>query len=251
MVVYTAIQTGVEEGMVREMKHTRILVVEDDANILRLVQYNLEREGYEVLCTESGEQAIKQLAKIKPDFIVLDLMLPGIDGVSVCKQIRKEPHVRNVPILMLTAKGEEIDRIVGLEAGADDYLVKPFSPRELILRIKAILKRQGNGIEAGEKEDEILRYGKITVDIGKHVVMLDKKEIELTPIEFKLLVLFIRRQGRVQQRDVLLSDVWNIESDITTRTVDTHVKRLRQKLGKAGDAIKTVRGLGYKMMTKE
>lgn len=226
----------------------KVLVVEDDLNISKLVQYNLEKNGFNTTVAASGEEALNVLAKKVVDVIVLDIMLPGIDGLDVCKKIKKEPKLTGIPIIMLTAKGEEVDRIVGFELGADDYVVKPFSPRELVLRLKAILKRGKRKIE---NSDDLLTFGKLTVDIARHQVTVKGKEIELTPIEFKLLVLFLRRKGRVQSRDVLLNDVWNIDSNITTRTVDTHVKRLRQKLGKVGSSIVTVRGLGYKLVDGE
>jgi DNA-binding response OmpR family regulator len=229
-------------------KEKKALVVEDDPNIAKLVQYNLEKNGFTVTVAPAGEDALEIVSKKNFDIVLLDIMLPGIDGLEVCKQIKKKPQYTGVPVIMLTAKGEEVDRIVGFELGVDDYIVKPFSPRELILRIKAILKR------AHRKEEtlsEFIHFGKISVDIARHVVTLNKKELELTPIEFNLLVLFIRRKGRVQSREVLLSEVWNIDSDITTRTVDTHVKRLRQKLGKIGDLIETVRGFGYKMVDEK
>jgi two-component system, OmpR family, phosphate regulon response regulator PhoB len=230
-------------------KEKKILIVEDDENISKLVKYNLEKNSFAVFCVASGEEALALIERKSFDLVILDIMLPGIDGLEVCKKIKKNPKYISVPVVMLTAKGEEVDRIVGFELGADDYIVKPFSPRELMLRIKAILKRGATRESADSAE--YLEFGKLSVDILRHIVTINKKEVELTPIEFNLLVLFLRRKGRVQSRDVLLSDVWHIDSDITTRTVDTHVKRLRQKLGKTGDYIRTVRGLGYKMIEEE
>ncbi len=227
------------------MPDKRILIVEDDENIAKLVQYNFQKAGFVCVVADSGEEAIDVIEKKSFDAIILDIMLPGIDGLEVCKRIRSNKRSSSTPVIMLTAKGEEVDRIVGFEIGADDYVVKPFSPRELILRVKSIFKR---GIKKPEEEKDVLKFGNLTVDFSSHTVCINKREIELTPIEFKLLVLFLKRKGRVQSRDVLLSDVWNIDSDITTRTIDTHVKRLRQKLGKIGDCIKTVRGIGYKLI---
>jgi len=169
-------------------------------------------------------------------------MLPGIDGFDVCRKVKQDPRLKNIPIIMLTAKGEAVDRIVGLELGADDYMVKPFSPRELILRIKAILKR---GKAEPVKKDTII-IGDISINIPKHKAYVKNREIELTMMEFKLLFTLMERSGRVQDRDKLLNDVWNIDTMINTRTIDTHVKKLREKLGKAGDMIETVRGMGYR-----
>lgn len=228
-----------------EKKH--ILIVEDDKNISKLIKYNLEKEGF--LCTVviTGEEAINFLDSQTADLILLDIMLPKIDGFETCRRIRQEKTMAGIPIIMLTARGEEVDRIVGLELGADDYMVKPFSPRELILRVKAVLKR-GRGAES---EKDILTADKIIMDIPRHVVKVDGKKIELSPMEFRLLQLLVNRKGRVQSRDVLLDDVWGISSDVTTRTVDTHIKFLRQKLGKHAHIIETVRGIGYKISDGE
>jgi two-component system, OmpR family, phosphate regulon response regulator PhoB len=220
----------------------RILIVEDDKNIAKLVKYNLDKTGYESCISKTGEEALKLLEREKFDLIVLDIMLPKMNGFEVCKELKGNKKFSRVPIIMLTAKGEEVDRVVGLELGADDYVVKPFSPRELILRIKAVLKR---GTHEDGTED-ILRAGGINIDIPRHTVSVGGKAIKLTSLEFKLLVTLIERKGRVQSRDHLLNYVWDIEADITTRTVDTHIKSLRQKLGKAGRFIETVRGIGYR-----
>jgi two-component system phosphate regulon response regulator PhoB len=170
-----------------------------------------------------------------------------MDGFEVCRIIKQESKFKNIPIIMLTAKGEEVDRIVGLELGADDYVVKPFSPRELVLRVKAILKR--GKIEESPKD--IIQRGNLIINVPKHRVTVNNKEIELTPIEFKLLVTLIERKGRIQSRDQLLSDVWDMHADVFTRTVDTHIKRLREKLGKIGNQIETVRGLGYRFKEED
>jgi DNA-binding response OmpR family regulator len=220
----------------------KVLVVEDDKNILKLLRYNLEKAGFTCFTTITGEDAFNILSSEEIDLVVLDIMLPSIDGLEVCKRIKQNDAYSHIPIIMLTAKGEEVDKIVGLELGADDYIVKPFSPRELILRIKAILKRNA----PKEVTRDILTVGKVKIDIPRHKVTVDAKTIELAPMEFKLLSLLAERRGRVQSRDVLLKDVWGISADVTTRTVDTHVKRLRQHLGKTGKLVETIRGLGYR-----
>jgi DNA-binding response OmpR family regulator len=229
------------------MPKEKILIIEDDKHISKLVKYNLEKTGYDCIAVEDGEKALDVLGKQGSDLIILDIMLPKMDGFEVCRLIKQDPKLKNIPIIMLTAKGEEMDRIVGLELGADDYMVKPFSPRELMLRIKAILKR-------GKQEEslkDIIKWGALIIDVPKHRVMINNKEIELTLMEFKLLVTLIERKGRVQSRDKLLTNVWGIDAEIYTRTVDTHVKRLREKLGKVGDSLETVRGLGYRFKEED
>ncbi|MDD4957434.1 MAG: response regulator transcription factor [Candidatus Omnitrophica bacterium] len=225
------------------MSKEKILIVEDDRNISNLVKYNLEKAGYACLASFSGEDALSRIEREKIDLIVLDIMLPEIDGLEVCRRVKGAKATCNVPVVMLTAKGEEVDRIVGLELGADDYIVKPFSPRELVLRVKAILKRASG---EGGTEVETLEAGRIKIDVPCHKVTVDGKEAILTPMEFKLLLTLMERAGRVQSRERLLNDVWDISSDVTTRTIDTHIKRLREKLGKSGKAIETVRGIGYR-----
>jgi DNA-binding response OmpR family regulator len=229
------------------MATERILIIEDDKHISRLVKYNLEKAGYDSTVVEDGEQALDILDKQGVDLIILDIMLPRMDGFEACRLIKQNPKLKNIPVIMLTAKGEEVDRIVGLELGADDYVVKPFSPRELLLRIKAILKR--GKIEESPKD--IIQRGNLIINVPKHRVTVNNKEIELTPIEFKLLVTLIERNGRIQSRDRLLSDVWDMHADVFTRTVDTHIKRLREKLGKIGNRIDTVRGLGYRFKEED
>jgi len=224
------------------MSKERILIVEDDKHISKLVKYNLEKAGFECTVATTGEKALEILDKEPVDLIILDIMLPKMDGFQTCKQIKQERKLSALPIIMLTAKSEEVDRVVGFELGADDYVVKPFSPRELVLRVKAILRRK----KPPEVSQDILGAGRLIVDTTRHKVTVDKKEIELTPMEFKLLVTLMQRKGKVQSRDRLLDDVWDIAADVTTRTVDTHIKRLRQKLGKAGKFIETVRGFGYR-----
>ncbi|MCM8820046.1 MAG: response regulator transcription factor [Candidatus Omnitrophica bacterium] len=220
----------------------KILIIEDDKNISKLVKYNLEKEGFDCFVTIDAQEAFKILDKYQIDLIILDIMLPGMDGFEACRTIKQEEKLKNIPIIMLTAKGQEVDRIVGFELGADDYIVKPFSPRELTLRVKAILRRG----KIKETQKDIFNVGSLTVDISKHKVTVNQKEIKLTPIEFKLLATLIQRQGRVQTRERLLADVWDMHSEVYTRTIDTHIKRLRKKLGKAGFLIETVIGFGYR-----
>lgn len=222
-----------------------ILVVDDEKDLVKTLEYNLQREGYQTRSAENGRAAFEEaLRDPLPDLILLDLMLPDASGIDICKQLRANEKTRNIPVLMLTAKGEEIDRVVGFEVGADDYVVKPFSVRELMLRIKAILRRK----ESKSAETPQLSFGILRVDVPAHQVWVDGQEIRLTALEFKLLVTMLSRKGRVQSRDTLLSDVWGIDADVTTRTVDTHVKRLREKLGDAGGYIETLRGVGYRFL---
>ena len=225
------------------MSRQKILIVEDDKNISKLVRYNLEKAGFECETTITGEDALDILDHQAIDLIVLDIMLPKMDGLQTCKQVKQDTKLSAIPIIMLTAKGEEVDRIVGFELGADDYVVKPFSPRELVLRVKAVLKRG----KSKESDKEILSIDDLKVDIPRCKVTVSKKEVKLTAMELKLLVTLIRKKGRVQSRDQLLDEVWNLDADVTTRTIDTHVKRLRQKLGDMGKLVETVRGYGYRL----
>lgn len=226
----------------------KILSIEDDKNISKLIKYNLEKNDFVCYAAASGEEGLRILDKEKIDLVILDIMLPKMDGLSVCKEIRKNDRFSKLPIIMLTAKGEEVDRVLGFELGADDYVVKPFSPRELILRIKAILKRR----KSDDKDiSGIIFAENIAIDTVRHKVTVRNKEIQLTLMEFKLLSTLIKRRGRVQSREALLDDVWDIESDVTTRTIDTHIKRIREKLGKSGDLIETIRGIGYKFHEEE
>jgi two-component system phosphate regulon response regulator PhoB len=220
-----------------------ILIVEDEKDVVDLLTLNLRKAGGFVVSTASdGAAGLTKARAEKPALIILDLMLPKMPGLEVCKILKSDQNTRHIPIMMLTARAEEIDRIIGLEFGADDYVVKPFSPREVVLRINAILRRG-----TGEAIDERLSAGPITIDPGRHQVSVDGKRVNLTSLEFKLLRTLMQRRGRVQERDRLLNDVWGYESVIDTRTVDTHVRRLREKLGKGGDAIETVRGFGYRL----
>ena len=230
------------------MSEGRILIVEDYQHISKLVKYNFEKAGFLCTVTITGEDALSILDKHPADLIILDVMLPKMDGFETCRQLKKDTRLATIPVIILTAKGEEVDRTVGLELGADDYLVKPFSPRELILRAKAVLRRRDPKAAATK---DILHAGEIVVDIPRHRVQVGKKDIDLSLMEFNLLKILIERCGRVQSRDVLLNDVWSISADVTTRTVDTHIKLLRQKLGKAGDIVETVRGIGYRINDEE
>ena len=230
------------------MPNEKILIVEDDQHIAKLVKYNLQKAGFDCLHVVTGEDAFNILDRQKIDLIILDIMLPKMDGFEVCRHLRQEKHFATIPVIMLTAKGEEVDRVVGFEMGADDYMVKPFSPRELVLRIKAVLKR-GRG--QTESSKDILELRDLRVDIPRHKVTVDGKEVKLTAMEFKLLATLMQRKGRLQSRDQLLSDVWDLESDVTTRTIDTHIKRLRQKLGHSGELVETVRGHGYRFYEEE
>ncbi len=222
----------------------RILVVDDEPEAVELVEYNLRQAGYAVTTAADGAEALKKARAAAPDLMVLDVMLPEMDGFEVCKILRREPATARVPILMLTAKAAEIDRVLGLELGADDYLTKPFSPRELLLRIRKILER---GKPPPEKA-ETMRFGELVIDEPRHVVSWRGKAVELTATEFKLLSVLAQRRGRVQSRDQLLRDVWEYDNLIDTRTVDTHMRRLREKLGPAARHLDTVRGVGYRFV---
>jgi two-component system, OmpR family, phosphate regulon response regulator PhoB len=220
----------------------RILVVEDEADIQEVLDYNLKRDGHDVVLTATAKEGLRHARERRPDLVLLDLMLPDGSGTELCKALRQDPATRGVRVVMLTAKGEEIDRVIGFELGADDYIVKPFSVRELLLRVQAVLRR----VATSEGVGETTQFGLLRVDRGAHRVWVDGVEVELTALEFKLLLTLHDRRNRVQTRDALLSDVWKIDADVTTRTVDTHVKRLREKLGSAGIYVQTVRGVGYR-----
>lgn len=221
----------------------RILVVEDEEDIAELVRYHLEREGFHVRVALNGEDALRWVKEEPPALIVLDLMLPDIEGTEICRLIRRMPEPYDLPILMLTARGEEIDRVVGFELGADDYVVKPFSPRELVLRVKAILRR-AEGTRAGGEEQ--MRAGDLVVDVGAHRAYVKGTPVNLTATEFDLLVFLMRSPGRVHTREGLLNAVWGYDYVGYDRTVDTHIRRLRKKLGEAAAHIETVRGVGYR-----
>lgn len=221
----------------------RILVVDDEPDIVALVVYHLAKAGYRVSSAAAGPDALHMARRERPSLIVLDLMLPGMSGFEILEQLRADDNTRGIAVLMLTARKEEPDRIKGFSLGADDYLTKPFSPQELVLRVGAILRRVGASPTAGDT----LQAGPITIDRAAHKVTVDGNEIELTPTEFKLLLTLAERRGRVQARAHLLETVWDAAPDIQTRTVDMHVQRLRTKMESAGDLIETVRGFGYRM----
>ncbi len=221
-----------------------ILIVEDERDLLSTIEYNLRREGFETRTATSGAVALKLADREpRPDLVLLDVMLPDLSGTEVCRRLKQNEALRRVPVVMVTARGEEIDRVVGFEVGADDYVVKPFSVRELVLRIRAILRRAHRNDEALGAET---LFGRLRIDPAAHRVFVDDNEIILTALEFRLLSTFLARKGRVQSREILLADVWGIEADVTTRTVDTHVKRLREKLGNCGGYVETLRGVGYR-----
>jgi len=225
----------------------KILVVDDEPDALELLGFKLREAGYAPLFAKNGAQAIAVARDERPALIVLDLMLPEIDGLEVCKLLRRGPGTASIPIIMLTARAAEMDRIVGLELGADDYVTKPFSPRELVLRVKKLLAR------ARQAEDALARLciGVLDIDAARHQVRVAGRPLVLTATEFKLLELLARRRGRVQTRERLLQDVWGYENSIETRTVDTHMRRLREKLGEAAAYLETVRGVGYRFAARD
>ena len=220
-----------------------VLIIEDEKDLAELVAFNLEKEGYRPLIAYDGISGLESARTGSPDLILLDLMLPGMSGTEVCKALKGNPRTQLIPTILLTAKGEEIDRVVGFEIGADDYVVKPFSTRELLLRIKAVLRRAVPEKAAGR----VIRVSSVAIDTERHMVTVDGVEAILTTTEFKLLLTLAERLGRLQSREQLLKDVWGYNYAGDTRTVDTHVTRLRTKLGDAGGMIKTIRGFGYKM----
>jgi two-component system phosphate regulon response regulator PhoB len=226
------------------MTRERILLIEDEPDIAEVLQYNLEKEGFQVELARRGDAGLEAARRDIPDLILLDLMLPGIDGLEVTRLLKRDPATARLPIVMLTARGEELDRIVGLELGADDYIGKPFSPREVVLRVKAVLRRR---TQPEETSGERLQVGGIEMDVAGHQLRVRGKEVPLTATEFRLLRLLIERGGRVQTRGQLLADVWGYAEDIDSRTVDTHIRRLRRKLGPEADHIETVIGVGYRL----
>lgn len=221
-------------------------MVDDEPEAVELVEFNLKQAGFDVLTAADGAEALKKARSALPSLIVLDLMLPEVDGLEVCKMLRRDPATAGIPIIMLTAKAAEIDRVLGLELGADDYVTKPFSPRELVLRARNLLQR---GRPAAE-ETGVCKFGELLIDAPRHLVSWREKPIELTATEFKLLTVLAQRRGRVQSREQLLRDVWEYNSLIDTRTVDTHMRRLREKLGPAAKYLDTVRGVGYRFLAE-
>jgi two-component system phosphate regulon response regulator PhoB len=218
------------------------LVVDDEPDLLELVRFHLAQAGFEVETARDGRQGLESIRRRRPDLVVLDWMLPDLPGSEVCRQLRSDPQLRDLPILLLTAKAEEVDRVVGFELGADDYVTKPFSPRELALRVQAILRRTSGEPVASD----VLERGSIALDTERHRCSVDHVEVILTAKEFRLLATLMSRPGRVLSRQRLLDEVWGSDITVTERTIDTHLKRLREKLGAAGDLIETVRGVGYR-----
>ena len=219
----------------------RVLIVDDDPDIQRLVSYNLMQAGFEVAAAETGRKALEAVQKHPPDLIILDLMLPDVDGMEVCRTLRQRENSRQIPIVMLTARGEEIDRVIGFELGADDYVMKPFSPRELVLRVKSIFRRMKN------ERSDMLRVGNIQVYPERRQCFVGTHSVVLTAKEFDLLQELMRAHGNVLTRDVLMGKVWGYHGEATSRTLDTHIRRLREKLGGEGSHVETVRGVGYRM----
>lgn len=252
-VIPTMVRQSVKPRAPKPQGAHRILVVEDEPDIAALVAYQLTREGYRVETVATGTEALAAVRREIPDLMVLDRMLPGLSGDEVLQSIKSEPSTQNLPILVVTARREQEDRIEGFELGADDYLTKPFSPRELVLRVQAILRRFQEPV--GESGSRILKAGPVTLNVGSHEVLLHGEELNLTPTEFRLLESLLERKGRTQSRQQLLERAWDIESHISdriqTRTVDMHVRRLRTKLGEIGDWIETVRGFGYRLRVPE
>jgi two-component system phosphate regulon response regulator PhoB len=219
-----------------------ILIVDDEPDVADLLKYHLHRAGYQTLTAGTGAKALELARNSRPEAIVLDLMLPGMSGLEVCRELRKNPNTSSLGVLMLTAKGQPTERINGLETGADDYVTKPFSPKEVVLRLQALVRRTQAAREGGG----VVESGDIRIDKGAFEISLAGQRLDLTTTEFKLLCLLVERRGRVQSRDVLLKDVWGYENSIDTRTVDTHIRRLREKLGESAERIETMRGEGYR-----
>ena len=220
----------------------KILVIDDEPDLRELVRVNLDQAGYGVETASSGREALQALRRSTPDLVVLDLMLPDISGTELCRKIRSDPALADIPVIMLTAKAAEVDRVVGFELGADDYVTKPFSPRELVLRISAVLRRRF----ADSDGEQVLEHGSIRLDTARHRCTVDGAEAPLTAKEFDLLRELMSRPGRVVTREALLERVWGSDVTVTPRTIDTHLKRLREKLGRAGESVETVRGVGYR-----
>ena len=226
------------------MDKEKVLIVDDEEHIQELIKFNLEKNGYNILCCGNGAEALKIINKEKPSIVLLDLMLPGMDGYDVIKEIRRNSAVAKTPVIMLTAKGEELDKILGLELGADDYITKPFSVRELVARVKAVLRRS-----VVQSTEETFEFGDVSVNFNKHEVIKNGKKIELTLKEFELLETLIKNKGRVMTRDFLLDKIWGYEYIGETRTVDVHIRHLRQKIeedDKNPEYVETIRGIGYR-----
>ena len=221
----------------------KILIIEDEPDIRKTLEYNISREGYEVISASSLSEGRQKLESASFTLLLLDLMLPDGSGLDLCRELKQDKSLSAMPVIILTAKDDEVDKVVGFELGADDYVTKPFSVRELILRVKAVLKR---GASQSDNMEVQRQFGQLKIDVDSHEVFVNEEMVSLTALEFKLLRQLVDRRGRVQSRDQLLSDVWGYSSDVTTRTVDTHIKRLREKLGDMGKYVQTIRGVGYK-----
>ena len=221
----------------------KILIIEDEPDIRKTLEYNISREGYEVISASSLSEARQNLESSSFSLLLLDLMLPDGSGLDLFRELKQDKSKSSMPVIILTAKDDEVDKVVGFELGADDYVTKPFSVRELILRVKAVLKR---GVSKSDNVEVERQFGELKIDVDSHEVFVNDEQVSLTALEFKLLRQLVDRRGRVQSRDQLLSDVWGYSSDVTTRTVDTHIKRLREKLGDMGKYVQTIRGVGYK-----
>lgn len=224
---------------------SRILVVEDEPDIQELIRYHLDHAGFDVEAVGNGDAALESLRRRRPSLLVLDLMLPDRSGTELCREIRSDPDLKDLPIIMVTARSDEVDRLVGFELGADDYVAKPFSPRELTLRVRAVLRRALN-VPESDQAPEPLQHGSLCLDIARHRCRVNDGEVDLTAKEFQLLRMLMSRPGRVLSRERLLDEVWGPDVTVTPRTIDTHMKRLREKLGQAGSLIDTVRGVGYR-----
>ncbi|MBC2595509.1 response regulator transcription factor [Ruficoccus amylovorans] len=229
-------------------KDKKILVVDDEPDVTELLDYKLRQDGYRVSVINDPLMIMGTARSFQPDLVILDIMMPDLNGIQICRMLRADPVMKAVPVIFLTARGEADDRIKGFETGADDYISKPFDTRELLLRIKALFKRLGQTAEAGGQKE--ITIGKVAIDIEKHRLSVEGRDIDLTATEFKLLRLLMERKGRVQSRENLLVNVWNYEADIETRTVDTHIRRLREKLEDHAGIIETVRGVGYRAVDK-
>ncbi len=225
---------------------SKILLVEDEPDIRKTLKYNFSRESFDVMTAGTISEAESLSSNNKVDLIILDLMLPDGSGLDFCRAIKSDKKRKSIPIIILTAKADEVDRVVGFELGADDYVTKPFSVRELVLRAKAVMKRGVNHQEGSNKDLETYKFGDLELDLDSHQAFINDQEINFTALEFRLLKHLIDRKGRVQTRDQLLGDVWGYSSSVTTRTVDTHIKRLREKLGDIGNHVQTIRGVGYR-----
>lgn len=232
-----------------DKKQKKILVVDDEADVTTLVSYNLKAKGYAVEVLNDPNQSIGLARTLLPDLVILDVMMPELSGIQICRMLRADPKLKKVPVIFLTAKAEESDRIQGFEVGADDYVCKPFSTKELVMRVQSVLRRASN--EGDESAEKLIVQGGIELDSERHELRVNGQAIDLTATEFKLLRLLMERKGRVQTREHLLINVWNYETEIETRTVDTHVRRLREKLGPEADWIETIRGVGYRFSERK